>query len=392
MIWIQGAMLPEKNRMEDVLVDDGRIKYIGKDKIAEYLKGRDIRHRVVGAEGLYLLPSFVDSHFHLRNPGFEYKQTYEEASDACMKGGYTDVIAMANTKPTVDTCEVLREIKEKSSKFPLNVYQVGSVTKGLMGKELVDFESLMKETAIFSDDGKNIDDENIMKRALALSKELGFLIMDHSEPETEMVIRNLKLAEEVGGNLHFCHISKKGSVEAIVKAKEKGLHVTLEVTPHHIFSHGLSYRVNPPIATNEDRLFLIEAIKRGYIDYIGTDHAPHTHEDKEKGAPGIINIENAYSMIRKVFYDNNIGFMTMIELMATRPATLVNKERGIWEGLVADLILVSDGESKIDTEKFATRSKNTPFEGREVKGEVELTMVKGEVVYDNAGITTESLA
>lgn len=391
MIWIQGATVPERNAVEDVLIADGKIRCIGKEKIEAFLRGRKERYQLIKAEGFYLLPSFVDSHFHLRNPGFEYKQTYEEASQACMKGGYTDVIAMANTKPTVDSCEVLKEIKEKSSEFPLGVYQVGSVTKGLMGKELVDFEALMKETGIFSDDGKNIDDADVMKRALALSKKLGFLIMDHSEPETEMVIRNIKLAEEVGGNLHFCHISKKGSVEAIVKAKEKGLNVTLEVTPHHIFSHGLSYRVNPPIATNEDRLFLIEAIKRGYIDYVGTDHAPHTHEDKEKGAPGIINIENAYAMIRRVFYENNIDWNTMIDLMSKRPAFLVGKERGISEGMTADLVLVSDRESTIDTGTFVTRSKNTPFEGYEVKGQVELTVVKGEIEYDNEEIAKESV-
>lgn len=390
MIWIQGANIPYLNKVEDLLVDEGKIKCVGREKIQTCILEKKADYRIVKAEGLYLLPSFVDSHFHLRNPGFEYKQTYEEASRACMKGGYTDVVAMANTKPVVDSCEVLKEIAEKSSAYPLDVYQVGSVTKGLGGRELVDFEALMEYTNIFSDDGKNIDDEEVMRKALVASRELGFLIMDHSEPETEMVIRNLKILEEVGGNLHFCHISRKASVEAIVKAKEKGLNATLEVTPHHIFSHDLSYRVNPPIATAEDMEFLVKAIKRGYIDYIGTDHAPHTCEDKKKGAPGIINIENAYAMIRKVFYDNGVSWKEMAELMAFRPATLINKKRGLDEGDVADLVLLSDEESVIDPRDFVTRSKNTPYQGREVRGSVEITIVKGEIVYDNGRTATKS--
>lgn len=383
MLWIQNANIPELNRIDDILVKDGNIFKIGMDSVSSYVESTREKIDMIKAEGMYLLPSFVDSHFHLRNPGFAYKQTYHEADAACMKGGYTDVVAMANTKPVADCPEIIQEVLTNTELLHLDVCQAGSVTKGLLGEELVDFKEIMSLTKIFSDDGKNVDNAEVMKQALAKSEELGFLIMDHSEPETEMVIRNIQLVKEVGGNLHFCHISRKASVDAIVKAKEMGLKVTFEVTPHHLFSHDLNYRVNPPIATQEDSKYLVEAIKRGYVDYVGTDHAPHSDDDKQKGAPGIINIENAFSMIRKVCFENNIDWNTMIQLMSVRPATLINKKRGIQEGNVADLILVSDKESILLKDELTTRSKNTPYDGQEVRGIIEKTIVKGEVVYDN---------
>lgn len=383
MLWIQNAMIPELNRVDDVLVKDDNIFKIGRESVLSYVKGTKEKVDMIEAEGLYLLPSFVDSHFHLRNPGFAYKQTYGEADVACMKGGYTDVVAMANTKPVADCPEVVQEVLVNAKPLHLDVYQAGSVTKGLLGEELVAFKEMMALTKIFSDDGKNVDNAEVMKKALAKSQELGFLIMDHSEPETEMVIRNIELVKEVGGNLHFCHISRKASVEAIVKAKEMGLHVTFEVTPHHLFSYGLSYRVNPPIATKEDSEYLVESIKRGYVDYVGTDHAPHSDDDKKKGAPGIINIENAFSMIRKVCFEHNVDWNTMIQLMSVRPATLIDKKRGVQEGNIADLILVSDKETILSKEELTTRSKNTPYDGKEVRGIVEKTIVKGEIAYDN---------
>ncbi len=383
MLLIKNAFVVELDEVTNILIDDGKIKAIGTCNVSG-------DYEIIDALGMTVMPSFSDSHFHLRNPGQEYKQTYREANDACLKGGYTDVVALANTKPVVDSVELLNEVKANTEKFPLDVYQVSSVTKGLNGKELVDFDELIKYTKIFSDDGKNVDDITIMKAALEKSAELGFIIMDHSEPESEMVIRNIELVKEVGGNLHFCHISRKESIEALIKAKEEGLSVTFEVTPHHLFSTDLDYRVNPPIATKADRASLIQAIKMGYVDSIGTDHAPHTEDDKKNGSPGIINIENAYSMIRKVFYENDIDMKTLIKLMSKWPAKLVGKERGIFEGSVADIVIVSDEEYKIDKKSFVTRSKNTPFDGMDVRGKVLMTIAKGEIVYDNGEPTKKS--
>ncbi len=379
MILIKNAFIVELDRTDDVLIENGKIKKIGSIK-------EEVSYDVLDATGMYMMPSFSDSHFHLRNPGHEHKQTYKEANDACLKGGYTDVIALANTNPVVDCKEVIDEINEHTSKLDLDVYQVMTVSKGLKGKEAIDFDEMLQYTKIFSEDGKNVDDEQIMEKALKKSKELGFLIMDHSEPESEMIKRNIDLVRKVGGNLHFCHTSKKASIEEIRKAKDEGIKVTVEVTPHHLFAVDMDYKVHPPIAHQEDKLALIKAIKDGYIDSIGTDHAPHTEEDKKNGSPGIINIENAYSMIRKVFYEHDIDMKTLVQLMSIWPAKLVGKEKGIKEGNVADIVLCSDEEYKLNKNDLLTRSKNTPFDGMDVKGRVALTISKGVIVYDNGQI------
>ena len=292
---------------------------------------------------------------------------------------------MANTVPVADCSEVIQTVADSMRDLPLEVIQIASVTKNLQGKELVDFEELMKYTDIFSDDGKNVDNPEILREALKKSAELGFTILDHDEPETEMVRRNLQILRETGGNLHFCHISRKESMQLIIKAKAEGLKVTVEVTPHHLFSHGLDYRVNPPIASEEDVKFLIESIKNGHVDVIGTDHAPHTDEDKANEAPGIINIETAYAMIRKVFRENNISMKTLAKLMSNNPSFMTGTDSHIREGSEANLVILSDEAWKIDSTKFVTRSRNTPYDGWEVVGKVEYTIAKGEIVYDNAG-------
>ena len=388
MILIKNAVLTDEHIEinDDILIEGKLIKYIGKDKIESFIKnGEKADLKVIDAQGRYLLPSFTDMHFHLRNPGLEYKQTYKEANDACLRGGYTRVVAMANTVPVADCSEVIQTVADSMRDLPLEVIQIASVTKNLQGKELVDFEELMKYTDIFSDDGKNVDNPEILREALKKSAELGFTILDHDEPETEMVRRNLQILRETGGNLHFCHISRKESMQLIIKAKAEGLKVTVEVTPHHLFSHGLDYRVNPPIASEEDVKFLIESIRDGHVDVIGTDHAPHTDEDKANGAPGIINIETAYAMIRKVFKENAISMKTLAKLMSNNPSFMTGTDSHIREGSEANLVILSDEAWKIDSTKFVTRSRNTPYDGWEVVGKVEYTIAKGEIVYDNAG-------
>lgn len=336
---------------------------------------------LIDAEGRYLLPAFADSHFHLRNPGQDYKQTLDEAAKSLAKGGYAAFVAMANTKPVLDNVHDIRFLKEQFSKYPTGLFQVSSVTKGLNGRELVDFEELLAVTKIFSDDGRNVDDENVMREALRASERLGFLIMDHSEPETEMVIRNIGLVREVGGHLHFCHVSRKASMEAVIKAKDEGLKVTVEVTPHHLFRSKINYRVNPPFAEEEDRLFLLEAVKRGYVDYIGSDHAPHTPEDKEKGAPGICNIESCYSMVYTAFKEAGLGLAEIARLMSLNPSELLGLNLGLEAGKEASLVLVEEGRFIIEAEHYETRSKNTPFEGMEVKSRPVATVLKGEIAY-----------
>ncbi|MDO4710343.1 MAG: dihydroorotase [Peptostreptococcaceae bacterium] len=410
MIRIKNIRMIDKymDRTDDVLIVGEKVELIGKSKIDAYLEKKasvtlreedlkadmlkenglcddvfgDEKLLVIEGEGRYLSPSFVDLHFHLRNPGQEYKQTFEEASAACIRGGYTKVVAMANTKPIADHGEVLDAVSEGMKDLPLEVVQTCAVTVGLKGETLVDFETMRKKTFVFSDDGRNVDSADIMEKALERSKELDFIIMDHDEPESDMVIRNIELARNTGGRLHFCHISEKRSIDAITKAKEDGLNVTFEVSPHHIFSKDLSYRVNPPIGTQEDNEAIIAVIKDGRVDAIATDHAPHTEEDKQKGAPGIANIETAFGMVRKVLKKEGVSLQRQIELMSNAPSEILGADNRIREGGRADLVLFNDEEYKIDSQKFVTRSKNTPYDGWDAQGIIEYTIVGGKI-YKN---------
>ena len=290
---------------------------------------------------------------------------------------------MANTKPIVDEPHLIDVVNESMSKLPLEVIQVSAVSKGLLGKETVNFEEMRKKTFIFSDDGRNIDGEDILKKALKYSHELDFIIMDHDEPETEMVKRNISILKKIGcGRIHFCHISKKESIEEILAAKSQNLNITFEVSPHHIFSKNLDYKVNPPIGSEEDNKAIIEVIKNNLVDAIATDHAPHSKEDKKNGAPGIANIETAFSMVRKIFKENDISIQRQIELMSNNPSEILGVDNRIKEGADANLIIYNDSKWLINSESFLTSSKNTPFDKMEVLGLIEYTIVGGKL-YDN---------
>ena len=387
MVLIKNVHIIDKytDCIEDVLIQEGKIHLIGKEKIQTYLASKEaqlLEESIIDGSGKYLSPSFVDLHFHLRNPGLSYKQTYEEASAACIKGGYTKVVAMANTNPVCDKAEIVEEVHRAMQHLPLEVIQAGAVSVGLAGIENVDYAKMIEQTKIFSDDGKNVDNPQVMKKALSASKELGFIVMDHDEPETENVVRNLELARETGGRLHFCHISKKESIEAIRTAKAEGVRVSYEVTPHHIFAYDLDYRVNPPIGNAQDHLAILAAIRNEEVDAIATDHAPHSEEDKCKGAPGIANIETAFAMVRKIFFDNHISLQKQIELMSNNPSEMLGIDNRIAEGAIANLVLYSDKEAVIQKESFATRSRNTPFDGAKVRGTIEYTLVGGKI-YDH---------
>lgn len=403
MIRITDIHLVDKymDQVEDILIDSGKILAIGKEKIEAIIQSRalvevsekellpteesqqkDNTVLVWEGKGKYLSPSFVDLHFHLRNPGQEHKQTFEEASQAAIRGGYTKVVAMANTVPIVDSIERIEMVENSMNNLPLKVIQTAAVSVDLRGQEVVDFKKLREKTFIFSDDGRNVDRADIMEQALIKSKELDFIIMDHDEPETQMVIRNIELAKKTQGRIHFCHISKKESIDAIVEAKKEQKNITFEVSPHHIFSTNLDYRVNPPIGNEEDQKAILRAIQQGQVDAIATDHAPHTQEDKAKGAPGIVTIETAFSMVRKIFSDHGISLQTQITLMSNNPSEILGVDNRLAEGAEANLVIYSDQETRIDSSRFATRSKNTPFDGWESRGKVEYTIVEGRV-YTN---------
>lgn len=370
-----------KDIKSDLLVENGKISKINSNIEIENINTIDGGHYV-------LMPSFIDLHTHLRDPGLTHKEDLESGQKAALKGGFTVLCPMANTKPVCDNPEVINYIINKAENLDLcDIKQVCSITKNLEGDEMIDIKSMIEHTRLFSDDGYTLHNTEIMRDALKLSRELDFKVLTHCQPEFEIVERDLKLLEEVGGNLHICHISLKETLDEIKKYKDRGYKFTCEVGPHHIYGYGLDYKVNPSFAEEEDMKYLIQGIKDGYIDMIGTDHAPHTQEDKENGAPGISNIEVAFQMVNKVFSENQISLNKLSEMMSANPAKLLGLNQGlIEEGLRADLVLIDENcENVIDTSNFISKGKNNPFNGQRVKGKVIMTIKNGKIMYDIKG-------
>ena len=370
-----------KDIKSDLLVENGKISKINSNIEIENINTIDGGHYV-------LMPSFIDLHTHLRDPGLTHKEDLESGQKAALKGGFTVLCPMANTKPVCDNPEVINYIINKAENLDLcDIKQVCSITKNLEGDEMIDIKSMIEHTRLFSDDGYTLHNTEIMRDALKLSKELNFKVLTHCQPEFEIVERDLKLLEEVGGNLHICHISLKETLDEIKKYKDRGYKFTCEVGPHHIYGYGLDYKVNPSFAEEEDMKYLIQGIKDGYIDMIGTDHAPHTQEDKENGAPGISNIEVAFQMVNKVFSENQISLNKLSEMMSANPAKLLGLNQGlIEEGLRADLVLIDENyEDVIDISNFISKGKNNPFNGQRVKGKVIMTIRNGKIMYDIKG-------
>ncbi|MEG0181549.1 MAG: dihydroorotase [Peptostreptococcaceae bacterium] len=380
---IKNARIIDANKdfKSDLLVENGKISKIDSNIDLENIK-------VIDGENYVLMPSFIDLHTHLRDPGLTHKEDLETGQKAALKGGFTVLCPMANTKPACDNKDVMEYILNKAEKLDLcDIKQVCAITKNLEGQEIIDIASMRKYTDLFSDDGYTLHNEEIMKEALKMSKELHFKVLTHCQPEEIIVKRDLKLLKEVGGNLHICHISLKDTLDEIKKYKNDGYKFTCEVGPHHIYGYGLEYKVNPSFAEKEDMKHLIQGIKDGYIDMIGTDHAPHTVEDKQNGAPGISNIEVAFQMVNKVFSENKISLNKLSEMMSLNPAKLLGLNQGlIEEGLRADLVLIdAEYESVIDTKKFLSKGKNNPFDNQKVVGKVIMTIRDGKIMYDIKG-------
>ncbi|MEG1285418.1 MAG: dihydroorotase [Romboutsia sp.] len=399
-ILIRNVRVVDANQdiVKDVLISDGKIikidENINIDNITEEVKidknveSENINIEKINGSGYVLMPSFIDLHTHLRDPGLTHKEDLETGQKAAFKGGFTVLCPMANTKPACDNKETMEYILDKAKTLNLgDIKQVCAITKGLRGEEIIDIASMRKYTDLFSDDGYTLFNEEIMKEALKLSKELDFKVLTHCQPEFEIVERDLKFLKEIGGNLHICHISLEDTLKEIKKYKCEGYKFTCEVGPHHIFGYGLKYKVNPSFATEEDMKALIQGIKDGHIDMIGTDHAPHTSDDKKKGAPGISNIEVAFQMVNKVFKENDISLRKLSEMMSANPAKLLKLNQGlVEEGLRADLVLVDENiEGTIDITNFISKGKNNPFDGQKVIGNVLLTIRDGKVVYRAEG-------
>ncbi|WP_297711909.1 dihydroorotase [Clostridium sp.] len=377
----------------DILITDGIITEIGKEINKD---GIDI----IDAKGLTLMPSFIDTHAHFRDPGLTYKEDMESGSRAAAKGGYTGVCLMGNTNPICSTKEVVEYVRNKAKEVGLiDVHQCVSITENFGGKSIEHLNAFDddKELVAITDDGVGVMDSSIMMKAMEKAKENNWIVMSHAEDKTFskidmriaedlMTIRDLYLAKVTNARLHMAHVSTIESIEAIRRAKKDGANVTCEVTPHHIglTTEESNYRVNPPIREKEDVNAIIEGIKDGTVDCIGTDHAPHTEEDKAKGAPGMVGIETAFSICyTELVRKNGISLSKLSELMSRNPAKILGMNKGsITIGKDGDLVLVDlNKEIVIDKEKFASKGKNTPFHGRKYFGEVVMTIKGGKLIY-----------
>ncbi|MEV0848787.1 dihydroorotase [Streptomyces sp. NPDC049954] len=402
---------------QDVLIDGAAIEAVGTGLSAEGAT-------VVEAAGQILLPGLVDLHTHLREPGREDSETVLTGTRAAAAGGYTAVHAMANTFPVADTAGVVEQVWRLGRESGYcDVQPVGAVTVGLEGKQLAELGAMHDSAAsvkVFSDDGKCVDDAVIMRRALEYVKAFGGVVAQHAqEPrltagaqmnegtvsadlglggwpavaEESVIARDVLLAAHVGSRVHICHLSTAGSVEIVRWAKSKGWDVTAEVTPHHLLltdelvrTWDPVYKVNPPLRTEADVLALREALADGTIDCVATDHAPHPHEDKDcewaAAAMGMVGLETALSVVQHTMVDTGLlDWAQVADRMSARPAHIGRLEghgRPVAAGEPANLTLVDpDYRGSVDPAGFASRSRNSPYRGRELPGRVTHTFLRG---------------
>ncbi len=364
--------------------------------IVFYGRPDELPSEFAGAEtedlgGLTVMPALVDTHVHLRDPGQTQKESMETGMRAALKGGTASVCAMANTSPVLETPELVLANLKKAEELKLcTLVQAAAAGIGLDDETPTDRKAISEVTNVISNDGKTIFSDEFMEKLLKDSVKYGFVISTHCQPERATVRRDIQLLRKAGGNLHVGHISRKGTLDMIAEAKAKGLPITCEVTPHHIFGSNMDYRVNPSIRTEEDRLALIEGIRAGIIDCLCTDHAPHTEEDKAKGMAGISGIEFAFAIDWKIFHDNGIPLTTLSRMGSLNTARRLGfSDRGLLSpGMRADLMAVDPEKKRIlRADEMISRSHNTPFDGREILGEVMKTIVNGETLYDNGHFT-----
>jgi len=388
---IKGAHLIDGHHAfnRDIYMKDGKIEEIGED--LEY----DCQW--VDADGLVLLPAFVDIHAHFRDPGFTHKEDLMTGGMAALKGGYTFVNLMGNTDPVCSNMETIRYVRDKARDLDLvQVHQCASITDSFDGKTLAHLDDLDNDVIMITDDGKGVTSPLTMYRAMEKARDKGRIVMAHAEEmelteidyrlsENLETVRDIYLAKHTGARLHLTHVSTREAMDEIRRAKAGGAdNITCDVTPHHISLWDNDYRVNPPIREKEDVEALIEGIRDGTVDAIGTDHAPHTQEDKKEGSPGISGIETAFGICHTYLVKaGHIDMGQLVKLMSENPARILGLNKGrLQSGYDGDVVLVDlEKEMEINGDNFVSKGKNTPFSGMKVKGEILMTIRGGSIKY-----------
>ena len=409
----------QTDKIGDILVEDGVIK-----EIKEKIECKEIPEKIIDAKGCYVMPGLIDLHVHLRDPGLTYKEDVVTGAKAGAKGGFTTILAMPNTKPVIDCADRVNYVHNKAKELaPIHVLQIGAVTKQQKGEELADIEDMIKAgIPAISEDGKSVMNTKIYKEAMQIAADHDIPVFAHCEDqnmvnggcvnedekskelglpgisnavEDIIVARDIMLAKETGARLHLCHCSTKDSVRMIELAKEENLPVTGEVCPHHfiltsddIVADDANYKMNPPLRTKEDRDALVKGLKDGVFDVISTDHAPHSREEKQRSmteAPfGIVGLETAVALtMTELVHKGVLTPLQMAEKMSYNPAKIIHSEGGRLEvGRPADITIIDpEKEYVIDSKTFESKGKNTPFNGKKVKGMVKATICDGEIAY-----------
>ena len=414
-----GRIIDPANNIDevgDLFIADGKIAWVNGNGKPPEPQTAD----VYNTTGLVVAPGLIDMHVHLREPGFEHKETIATGTAAAAGGGFTAVACMANTSPVIDTPEKIEQIYDIARETAeTNVFPFGSITKNLAGDKLTDMRGMHSAGAVgFSDDGVTVMNAALMRDALALSAELGFPIMVHCEEhnlnagavmnlgetsrklgligspnaaEDIIVARDIMLAEMTGGHLHVLHVSTAGAVELIRQAKQRGVHVTSEACPHHwvltdkeVEKQGTNARMHPPLRTQTDIDAIIEGLRDGTIDAIATDHAPHTPEEKAQGmldAPnGIIGLETCVPLVfTHLVHPGHLTVAEAIAKMTSIPANILGIDRGTLSvGAVGDVTVIDTSlVNQVDVTRSRSKSQNTPFAGWELKGWQALTLREG---------------
>jgi dihydroorotase len=407
------------DRALDVLLVDGKV-----EKLAARVPARGAE--VIDADGLVVCPGFIDIHTHLREPGREDKETIATGARAAAAGGFTAVCAMPNTDPVNDTAGITRAIVEKArAEGAVRVYPIGAITRGQKGEELAEFGDLQEAGCVaFSDDGRPVASARMMRRALEYAQTFGLVLIDHCEEptlaekacmnegpvatllglrgvpaagEAIMVERDVLLAELTGGRVHIAHLSAAASVDAVRRGKARGVKVTAEVTPHHLFltdaavretSYDTNTKMNPPLRSESDRVAVLAGLRDGTIDCIATDHAPHTVDDKQveydQAAFGIVGLETAVPLcLDRLVGAGLVELQQLVAQLSTHPARVLGLPGGtLAPGSPADVTLLDLAKRRtVDATRFESRSRNTPFGGWTLRGWPALTIVGGRVVW-----------